>query len=51
MLHLLGYDDRTARDFATMHRTEDDILTHLGFGPVFSRSTTPARPRAKGARR
>ena len=37
MLHLLGYDDRTARDFRTMHRTEDDILTRLGFGPVFAR--------------
>lgn len=36
MLHLLGHDDRTARDFHTMHRIEDDILTHLGFGPVFA---------------
>jgi probable rRNA maturation factor len=49
MLHLLGYDDRTARDFRTMHRTEDDILTQLGFGPVFSRSDDLARH--KGARR
>ena len=47
MLHLLGYDDRTARDFATMHRTEDDILTQLGFGPVFSGSDTPVRHRAQ----
>ena len=52
MLHLLGYDDRTARDFATMHRTEDDILTQLGFGPVFaaavpsgSRRVSRDRPR------
>jgi probable rRNA maturation factor len=36
MLHLAGFDDRTAPDFATMHRTEDDILTQLGVGPVFS---------------
>ena len=36
MLHLLGYDDRTPRDFQLMHRTEDEILTKLGFGPVFS---------------
>jgi hypothetical protein len=36
MLHLAGFDDRTARGFATMHRTEDDILTRLGVGPVFS---------------
>ena len=36
MLHLLGHDDRTPRDFARMHRTEDDILTALGFGPVFA---------------
>jgi len=43
MLHLLGYDDRTARDFHTMHRTEDDILTKLGFGPVFAPATAAAR--------
>ena len=36
MLHLAGFDDRTAPDFATMHRTEDDILTRIGVGPVFS---------------
>ena len=48
MLHLLGYDDRTARDFATMHRTEDDILTRLGIGPVFALATARSR---KGARR
>lgn len=47
MLHLLGYDDRTARDFHTMHRIEDDILTQLGFGPVFAAaaaSTAEAAP-------
>jgi rRNA maturation RNase YbeY len=36
MLHLAGFDDRTDRDFAAMHRTEDDILTRIGVGPVFS---------------
>ena len=59
MLHLLGYDDRTARDFHAMHRTEDDILTHLGFGPVFAaasyKADAPVRgsasARRKGARR
>src|SRR6478609_7887624 len=30
MLHLCGYDDRTAADFRRMHRTEDKILTQLG---------------------
>jgi probable rRNA maturation factor len=52
MLHLCGYDDRTDRDFATMHRREDEILNQLGVGPVFA--PTPARsgsrrprPRAK----
>ena len=34
MLHLLGYDDRTARDFRLMHDTEDEILTKLGFPPA-----------------
>ena len=45
MLHLCGYDDRTARAFRTMHRTEDRILTQLGVGPVFS------PPRARAASR
>ena len=36
MLHLLGYDDRTPGDFRLMHDTEDEILTKLGFGPVFA---------------
>jgi probable rRNA maturation factor len=36
LLHLCGYDDRTARDFRRMHRTEDMILTQLGVGPVFA---------------
>jgi rRNA maturation RNase YbeY len=36
LLHLAGFDDRTDPDFAAMHRTEDDILTRLGVGPVFS---------------
>jgi probable rRNA maturation factor len=40
MLHLAGFDDRTDRDFAAMHRTEDDILTRLGVGPVFSAPPT-----------
>jgi rRNA maturation RNase YbeY len=36
LLHLCGYDDRTAQDFRRMHRTEDMILTQLGVGPVFA---------------
>ncbi len=36
LLHLCGFDDRTGRGFRTMHRREDDILTALGFGPVFA---------------
>jgi probable rRNA maturation factor len=35
MLHLSGFDDRTEAGFRQMHRMEDDILTHLGLGPVF----------------
>jgi probable rRNA maturation factor len=45
MLHLIGYDDRTDRAFHTMHRTEDAILTELGFGPVFTAAAAPRRPR------
>jgi probable rRNA maturation factor len=53
MLHLCGYDDRTDRDFATMHRREDEILNQLGVGPVFARppaTAPPRRPRRSGAR-
>ena len=55
MLHLCGYDDRTAAAFRTMHATEDRILTQLGVGPVFNHgpSSAPAAPTRtrKGARR
>ena len=47
MLHLLGYDDRTDRAFRIMHRTEDAILTKLGFGPVFAARS----PSSRGGRR
>lgn len=36
MLHLSGFDDRTASGYRAMHRREDQILTRLGVGPVFS---------------
>jgi probable rRNA maturation factor len=36
MLHLCGFDDRTESAYRAMHRTEDDILTRLGVGKVFS---------------
>ena len=48
MLHLCGYDDRTAADFRRMHRTEDKILTELGIGPVFHRDGR--RTDSKGVR-
>lgn len=40
MLHLCGYDDRTHRAYAKMHRTEDEILKRLGIGPVFASDAT-----------
>ena len=43
LLHLLGYDDRTDSAFRIMHRTEDAILTELGFGPVFAAAAAPPR--------
>jgi probable rRNA maturation factor len=30
MLHLCGFDDRTARGFTVMHRAEDRILRRIG---------------------
>lgn len=46
MLHLSGFDDRTAADYRTMHRTEDRILTELGVGATFH-----AEPAANSRRR
>lgn len=43
MLHLCGYDDRTAAGFREMHRLEDSILSELGFGPVFERAPREAK--------
>ena len=56
MLHLCGYDDRTTSAFRTMHRTEDQILTQLGVGPVFNADPNAAprsraRAGSKSARR
>ena len=36
VLHLCGYDDRERGDFDAMHAKEDDVLTRVGVGPVFS---------------
>jgi probable rRNA maturation factor len=54
LLHLSGFDDRTESGFRTMHRTEDDVLTQLGVGPVFApddRSPSPTSRRATRGRR
>ena len=45
LLHLCGYDDRTDAAFRAMHRTEDQILTRLGVGPVFHAPTPAGRRR------
>ena len=37
LLHLSSFDDRTPSGFTIMHAKEDEILTHLGVGPVFSK--------------
>ncbi len=50
MLHLCGFDDRTPDRYHAMHRKEDQILTTLGIGPVFSRKTGIAAP-GRGRRR
>ena len=34
-LHLAGHDDRTPAGNARMHAVENEILTALGYGPVF----------------
>jgi probable rRNA maturation factor len=35
ILHLAGYDDKTAAGFRGMHAREDQILSGLGLGSVF----------------
>ena len=37
ILHLAGYDDHKPADYRRMHAREDELLSALGLGPVFSR--------------
>lgn len=37
LLHHLGFDDATAAQARAMHRTEDEILHHLGYGLVYNK--------------
>ncbi len=46
-LHLVGFDDKTESGFRQMHRKEDEILTKMGFGPVFIPSATAHPPRTR----
>jgi probable rRNA maturation factor len=36
LLHDLGFDDATAAQARRMHRTEDEILQHSGYGLVYN---------------
>jgi probable rRNA maturation factor len=36
LLHAVGFDDATAAQARRMHRTEDEILQHLGYGLVYN---------------
>ncbi len=36
LLHDLGFDDATEAQARQMHRTEDEILQHLGYGLVYN---------------
>ena len=49
LLHLSGFDDRTESAFAAMHAKEDEILTRLGIGPLFSRKASRAKDSIAGA--
>ena len=37
LLHALGFDDATAAQAKKMHRTEDELLLHLGYGLVYNK--------------
>ena len=36
LLHHFGFDDATPSQTRTMHKTEDEILKHLGYGSVYN---------------
>lgn len=41
LLHNLGFDDATAEQARRMHRMEDEILVHLGYGLVYTGGARP----------
>jgi probable rRNA maturation factor len=38
-LHLLGYNDRRKDDAKRMHAMEDEVLSSIGFGAVYAKSS------------
>ena len=40
LLHLLGYEDADPQSADRMHRMENQLLTELGYGPVFGAQPT-----------
>lgn len=47
LLHLLGEDDHAPEDYQRMHQREDELLTALGFGPVFKSGAATSDGQAK----
>lgn len=43
LLHALGFDDATAAQARRMHRMEDEILQHLGYGLVYNHGRPATR--------
>jgi len=41
LLHVQGYNDTTRAQSDRMHAREDELLTAIGVGPVFSKSPIP----------
>ncbi len=39
LLHLCGFEDKTAAGFRTMHALEDKLLMRLGVGAIFAAGT------------
>lgn len=50
MLHLCGFDDRTATGFKRMHAMEDRILTQIGVGKVFDHKPTTNKDAQQSAK-
>jgi probable rRNA maturation factor len=51
LLHVQGYDDLTPAQSRRMHAREDELLTQIGIGPLYSRLKTQDSRRRTSSKR